>query len=204
MFRLENNISAENIVEAQRESLLQIARRLEALAIAIFNKPSKSALKTLSEEAFSIRKDTLKAIQDLLDRCRPALTPEQYSLASTQVADYLSKALEHQSNINLNAENLELLNLESNKTGESPKQESADHPKTENPNNTPSQPESSSTNTPADARTSDQPPPRKDSVVSETRKNDIKTTPESTISPPGLKSELSRPPVPKLTSARTK
>lgn len=192
MFSLENSISAENIVEAQREALLQISRRLDTLAATLASRPSKSALKTLSEETLAIRREVLNALQAFLDRCRPALTPEQYSVASKQVSDYLEQTPSQQTGAaqNEQAEPLELLNLEADSSSANPAKPSGAQSTASEDNtssNTDKKDNTASEITSA-SRTSGS-----DSETTEALKERNATTTRSDA----LKADLSRPLVPK-------
>jgi hypothetical protein len=120
LFNLENNIKVESILEAYREDALQQSKRLEALASALANKPSRSSMRTLAEEAFAIRKEVLNSAMNLLMRLKPALTHEQFSTYETQFKELQSKNLQSTSNgyLHISAEDAhpELIPLENRST----------------------------------------------------------------------------------------
>ena len=94
LFTLENNIKAEGLLEAHREASFKQAKRLEAVAQSLLKKPSRSSIKTLAEEVFSIRSEILNSTLNLLIRLKPALTPEQFLACEQQLKESLSKTLQ--------------------------------------------------------------------------------------------------------------
>jgi len=94
LFSLEKNIKVEPLLEAQRHAALNQSKRLEAVAQALLNKPSRSSIKTLAEEVFAIRSEILNSCENLLLRLKPALTVEQFLTYQSQLRELQAKTLQ--------------------------------------------------------------------------------------------------------------